>query len=221
MDEDLKQRLRILIYVSEWAYFTGKYYKEFEKICPFSCQVPTGEKIPRVVVNVPRKRYKGFSCMLLAHNEKLSNKLQLWVFKSEEAGIFCCVANTWQEYRDQVFGYLGKSLHDPSLRQEGIERVILEYEKKLEQESDSKFCKLADFFFSNSKTASHSPSKSSPPSRNGTIAFNRQSKYFKIPTELKDPKLVAVMMPFGNGFDQTYRTIEQTIRKWIQMHEVR
>lgn len=212
MDKNVRKRIHMMICVFEWIHYTSKYHRGFAEICGVSCQVPTKEQIPRAVVTVPRRRYHGFNCMLLAHGESLSQPLQNWVFRLEAAGVYCCVANSWQECRNQVFSYLGMSLDEPSLNQKPIESVIVNYEKKLAQESDSKFIKLASLFFSAKKAAANDLLRKSTllsESRHITC----EPKHFKLPDEREDPKLVAVMMPFDAIFNSTYKNIKESVER--------
>ena len=188
MDENLRKRIHMLVCVTEWIHYTSEHHRGFAEMCRVSCHVPTKEQIPRAVVTVPRGRFHGFNCMLLAHGEKLSQPLQNWVFRLEAAGIRCCIANNWQECRDQVFSYLGMSFGDPSLKQSLIESAIVDYESELNQETDNKFLELTALFFSEKKAAANDQTKeSTPPSENRRIIC--EPKHFKLPNEPEDPNL--------------------------------
>ena len=211
MDKNLRKRIHMMLCVLDWAHLTSKYYQSFAKAGGVSCQVPTGERVPRLLLNVARGRYQGFNCMLIAHCEALSPPLQKWVISLEAARFYCCVANSWQECRDQALSYLGMSVDDPALAQEPIESVIADYEKNLDQDPDSKFLKVADLFFSAKKAAANDQTKeSTPPSENGRIIC--EPKHFKLPNEPEDPNLVAVMMPFDAAFNETYENIQGSVK---------
>lgn len=211
MDKNLRKRIHMMICVSEWIHFTSKYHLGFAEMCGVSCHVPTKEQIPRTVITVPRGKFHGFNCMLLAHGEKLSPPLQNWVSRLQSTGIYCCVANSWQECRNQVFYYLGMSLGDTSLKQQPIESIIVNYENNLDEESDNKFSKLTDLFFSAKKSAANDLLKKSTPSSESRNIIC-EPKHFKLPDEPEDPNLVAVMMPFDAAFNKTYENIQQSVK---------